>query len=894
MFSVANDANYDDFRHQHSTATQRMQNASAEVPTSPELLNAQLRFNIAEADSSVVSNLISEDDLSALAEGVDVQKFLAAMNAHGGHLDSDIFQPLPYNRSISTAPRVQQGQNDLDIPSFRRLESYVGTNDGFNLFAADLDRVGVHLREEASPQYPPSTITSPPSEYGTEYDQDEDEPPLVPPPSMNEMQINAYVNSIPYQDGLELPLGEAGREMLRAILRERLDRLDEAKKAKHHGRLMRDSRNATLLKMAHDCGVWTEAVRIHLEQRGVLPMSERHREMKELKKLQSLNRRNNKIQKQQKSPPVVPNSPFTYHDSMHPLPPAQASASASASYSFATDNGPSHQYVSSHPSPSAVPNVSTPPLSSSVPPTPAQANPSSPPVSLAVAYNIHYQPGTSLRLGGVGRELLKKKISEALKKKEFEAVKHRLEREGTYTGSLRKSTIPELLRMAFSCGLWEYVVRIHLEFTGQLAPSDEYQSKKTVMVEKEKTKHAQSLASFSALTPAAAAMTSNMPTTGAGQQMYVPNYQMPAWNPNVTTVPAPAFNFVDPRAFSHPYAAQQQHMATQHGMTPSIYTPFVANQQPQQPPQQQQQQQSSPVSLSLPGFNGFSGFDGFEDVQVGYEVKDEHSYSADGCVTLPNFFPDSSPANHTSFGGGLDFDFTPRTAAQLVWDYRGDDDMVFRSLPSAGNKKFNGRPVYNQYDDDYPYIPLPQEKRKQASSSSSRQQQRQPRAEHNAVAESLQALRRTRQERTDEEDVSVSVSVSHQSTSTSTKKREKQPVLRTESREGSTQTIQPPQQHQQQQQNKMQALEVPQLPKLYKYHSDQPQRMTKAVPLAPQLVRQRSDSDARKTKFNSMRIGNFEIGQDKATALKAMKANIARAVEDLMTDFDRVSVRENS
>ncbi|CEM09056.1 unnamed protein product [Vitrella brassicaformis CCMP3155] len=86
-----------------------------------------------------------------------------------------------------------------------------------------------------------------------------------------------------FYDGISFSLGEAGRELLRYYIR-----------ASGHGKKGKTLQNTSipdLLRMAYETGLWRVAVRLHLEHKGVAPMTPAHAEMRKYKQDQSRRRR---------------------------------------------------------------------------------------------------------------------------------------------------------------------------------------------------------------------------------------------------------------------------------------------------------------------------------------------------------------------------------------------------------------------------------------------------------------------------------------------------------------------------------------------------------------------------------------------------------------------------
>eukprot|EP00743_Colponemidia_sp_Colp-15_P008917 GILK01009730.1.p1 GENE.GILK01009730.1~~GILK01009730.1.p1 ORF type:complete len:236 (+),score=17.74 GILK01009730.1:59-766(+) len=99
---------------------------------------------------------------------------------------------------------------------------------------------------------------------------------------------------------------------------------------------------------------------------------------------------------------------------------------------------------------------------------------------------VAYYSGIQLRLGGAGRELLKKKIRTFLKiKKHHPTLKQELDSHQISSKNLRKSTVAGLCHMAYICGLWEEAVKIHLQFLGEIPVSDEFVRVKAQMGDRE-------------------------------------------------------------------------------------------------------------------------------------------------------------------------------------------------------------------------------------------------------------------------------------------------------------------------------------------------------------------------------------------------------------------------
>eukprot|EP01067_Filipodium_phascolosomae_P004935 Filipodium_phascolosomae@DN2916_c0_g1_i1.p1 len=98
--------------------------------------------------------------------------------------------------------------------------------------------------------------------------------------------IEQSLEVMQWHPGISFSLGEAGREVLRAYVRQ---------KAGLRGQKMQNISIPKLLEMAHENGLWPSAVRTHLEHCGRLPMSTCHQVMKTYKEsLNTVRRRNRK------------------------------------------------------------------------------------------------------------------------------------------------------------------------------------------------------------------------------------------------------------------------------------------------------------------------------------------------------------------------------------------------------------------------------------------------------------------------------------------------------------------------------------------------------------------------------------------------------------------------
>eukprot|EP01066_Platyproteum_vivax_P008491 Platyproteum_vivax@DN3568_c0_g1_i1.p1 len=109
---------------------------------------------------------------------------------------------------------------------------------------------------------------------------------LTPLEEFNSLSgLEATLELMPWHPGMSFSLGEAGREVLRAYVRQ---------KAGLKGQKMQNISIPKLLKMAHDHGLWPAAVRAHLEHCGRLPMSLCHHVMKTYKESLNMVRRRNR------------------------------------------------------------------------------------------------------------------------------------------------------------------------------------------------------------------------------------------------------------------------------------------------------------------------------------------------------------------------------------------------------------------------------------------------------------------------------------------------------------------------------------------------------------------------------------------------------------------------
>ncbi|KAF7456216.1 hypothetical protein HWI79_3261 [Cryptosporidium felis] len=97
--------------------------------------------------------------------------------------------------------------------------------------------------------------------------------------------IPPHVQIPKYYEGIKISLGEAGREILRCYINQRGIR----------GKFMSSSNLQQLLRVAHQCGLWNAAVRLHLEFIGEIPMTASHAEMRKYKSLQTKRRLSKRI-----------------------------------------------------------------------------------------------------------------------------------------------------------------------------------------------------------------------------------------------------------------------------------------------------------------------------------------------------------------------------------------------------------------------------------------------------------------------------------------------------------------------------------------------------------------------------------------------------------------------
>ncbi|CEL97964.1 unnamed protein product [Vitrella brassicaformis CCMP3155] len=103
-----------------------------------------------------------------------------------------------------------------------------------------------------------------------------------------------------FYDGISFSLGEAGRELLRYYIR-----------ASGHGKKGKTLQNPSipvLLRMAYETGLWRVAVRLHLEHKGVAPMTPAHEEMRKYKQDQSRRRREKHKAEPKGDAPMTPSN----------------------------------------------------------------------------------------------------------------------------------------------------------------------------------------------------------------------------------------------------------------------------------------------------------------------------------------------------------------------------------------------------------------------------------------------------------------------------------------------------------------------------------------------------------------------------------------------------------
>uniref|UniRef100_A0A0G4FXP3 Uncharacterized protein n=1 Tax=Chromera velia CCMP2878 TaxID=1169474 RepID=A0A0G4FXP3_9ALVE len=110
-------------------------------------------------------------------------------------------------------------------------------------------------------------------------------------------QVPKNIQIPEWSPDISFSLGEAGRELLRNYVRNSGSGM--------RGRVLQNTSIPDLLKLAQQSGLWPVAVRLHLEHKGILPMSPPHAEMRQYKSVQNKKRRDRAAELAARGPQVI-------------------------------------------------------------------------------------------------------------------------------------------------------------------------------------------------------------------------------------------------------------------------------------------------------------------------------------------------------------------------------------------------------------------------------------------------------------------------------------------------------------------------------------------------------------------------------------------------------------
>ncbi|OII76491.1 hypothetical protein cand_001380 [Cryptosporidium andersoni] len=203
-----------------------------------------------------------------------------------------------------------------------------------------------------------------------------------------------------YSPGIKLVLGEAGRELLRACIRNKGMK----------GKDLQNTSITDLLKAAHENDLWLVAIKIHLEHRGVIPMSAIHSKWRKHKSIQNKVRR----QKRERASELL-----------------SIASCVNVSSVEINDIKEKRIKVEEHND-----------------------------EKLGCDSSLEYYPGIVLRLGHEGRKALIKAIR-GCHEQSPESVNLAFQKNGISYSQIRNATVSLLLKMSYLCGLWDVAVKLH-------------------------------------------------------------------------------------------------------------------------------------------------------------------------------------------------------------------------------------------------------------------------------------------------------------------------------------------------------------------------------------------------------------------------------------------------
>lgn len=265
-------------------------------------------------------------------------------------------------------------------------------------------------------------------------------PNPVPSIDMFEIENLPFEWMLPYTPGISLSLGEAGRELLRTYIRNSA--------AGARGRVLQNTSIPELLRLAHGCGLWNVALKLHLEHTCKIPYSQAHAEMRNYKTFQSKRRRERNLQ----GGGLIRETGATSFSNM-------VTGEAAGMYI----GGGSQYHHAAGAIGNALPVYDLNGTVLAVNGTASSLTGAGNDMNMVEGFtagDLIYREGMTLKLGGDGRRQLLSSLRDF--HDSHDTMDEALSRSGMKYSDIRNYTLPQLLKIAHMCGLWDYVIELHL------------------------------------------------------------------------------------------------------------------------------------------------------------------------------------------------------------------------------------------------------------------------------------------------------------------------------------------------------------------------------------------------------------------------------------------------